>query len=362
MEVVRSHSSSKPKSSQPKSLLSDFNPLNAELINSINIHDPRPVPLMQSTYNNNGTLFACVGSTPLIYLIKTNQPTKYTVLQGHEGFVRGVAWSHGNTRLLSASVDKTVHLWSPSNPTHHQYQSVMTLSHTLHNFKHKPDDNNVRFGSEISHVSFYYIDKFILLCSANILYMYKYYIDPSSPDDIRRYQTRNYYKKVTSLSQPSSHAITALSTINDFHSYIVLSAGSNRSLTAYDMNIGREVWQKEQAHSRYIHCITQNKGTRYRSLTSDAYDLFATSSISDGIKLWDLRTQRYVRWYTSYANRSQPIMASFSPCGRYIATGSEDNSAVVYDIRYIEPLVKLSCSSNVVSSVSFNPVSSEVSW
>ena len=35
---------------------------------------------------------------------------------------------------------------------------------------------------------------------------------------------------------------------------------------------------------------------------------------------------RCTRWYTSYRNPSQPVSTSFSPCGRYIATGSEDRT------------------------------------
>lgn len=57
-----------------------------------------------------------------------------------------------------------------------------------------------------------------------------------------------------------------------------------------------------------------------------AYDLFLTAAVTDGIKLWDLRTNRCVRRYDGHVNRSQPVGLAISPCARFIATGSEDRS------------------------------------
>lgn len=57
-----------------------------------------------------------------------------------------------------------------------------------------------------------------------------------------------------------------------------------------------------------------------------AYDLFLTAAVADGIKLWDLRTNRCARRYDGHVNRSQPVGLAISPCARFIATGSEDRS------------------------------------
>ena len=45
---------------------------------------------------------------------------------------------------------------------------------------------NSPFPKEVTHAQFYYLDKFILLISGNTLYLYKYHIDTTKPDDIRR--------------------------------------------------------------------------------------------------------------------------------------------------------------------------------
>lgn len=87
----------------------------------------------------------------------------------------------------------------------------------------------------------------------------------------------------------------------------------------------------------------------------DSYNLFLTSAVTDGIKIWDLRTLRCVRRYENHVNRCHPCSSAISPCGRYIATGSEDNCAYVYDVRSSSYLHKLQKESSTVLSVTFNP-------
>ena len=42
----------------------------------------------------------------------------------------------------------------------------------------------------------------------------------------------------------------------------------------------------------FVFSILCLQGTVYSTLPYSAYDLFLTEAINDGIKLWDLRTQR----------------------------------------------------------------------
>ena len=72
--------------------------------------------------------------------------------------------------------------------------------------------------------------------------------------------------------------------------------------------------------------LFMTQGSMFVSHPSSAYDLFLTAAVADGIKLWDLRTNRCVRRYDGHVNRSQPVGLDISPCARYIATGSEDRS------------------------------------
>uniref|UniRef100_A0A3Q4H7Z9 Uncharacterized protein n=1 Tax=Neolamprologus brichardi TaxID=32507 RepID=A0A3Q4H7Z9_NEOBR len=142
--------------------------------------------------------------------------------------------------------------------------------------------------------------------------------------------------------------------------HIVLVCGSDRSIQVFDMNKGTVASEVPDAHSRAIHCITQNKGSAFSSQAPDSYNLFLTSAVTDGMKIWDLRTLRCVRRYENHVNRCQPCSSAISPCGRFIATGSEDNCAYVYDIRSSNYLHRLQNHSDTVLNVAFNPATPQI--
>lgn len=65
---------------------------------------------------------------------------------------------------------------------------------------------------------------------------------------------------------------------------------------------------------------------------------------------------RCVCRFTSHVNQSHLISAAISPCARFIATGSEDKTVYIYDIRYPSPLHKLTGHSDVVSTLAYHPL------
>ena len=115
-----------------------------------------------------------------------------------------------------------------------------------------------------------------------------------------------------------------------------------------------------------VDCVCY-KGSQYVSNSNAVYDLFLTSAVTDGLKLWDLRSNRSssppdfstlinyhynstsvicdhscdqphyiaerddvvdvcrcVRRYDGHVNRVHGCSAEISPCCRYVAAGSED--------------------------------------
>jgi WD40 repeat protein len=71
-----------------------------------------------------------------------------------------------------------------------------------------------------------------------------------------------------------------------------------------------------------------------------------------------------------HVDRAAGVSVAFSPCGRYLATGSpttllfigsENNQAYIYDIRKSSVVSKLSGGhTDVVMSVDFNPINQEI--
>jgi len=102
--------------------------------------------------------------------------------------------------------------------------------------------------------------------------------------------------------------------------------------------------------------VRLNSGSSYASLPAETYDLFLTAAQCDGVTLWDLRSDRCIRRFTEHVGRANPVGLDFSPCGRFIATGSEDKAAYLYDVRAGRYLEKLGGHTDVVTDVQFHPL------
>ncbi|KAM4730507.1 WD repeat-containing protein 27 [Anableps anableps] len=267
----------------------------------------------------------------------TGSPTAYI---GHDKPVSSVSWSLCRQWWLSAAEDLSLRIWTNSSS-----EPAIIMGDTM-------------FSKPIRGAQFYYLDKFLLLTSGPSVYLYLYSMDLTR-DDIKRYKQRSVVKLASCLT-PSASDITALSAVNDFLSYIVLVSCSDRTIQVLDMNKGVVGSVLPDAHSRAIHCIKQNKGSTFTSQAPESYNLFLTSALTDGVKLWDLRTMRCVRRYENHVNLCHPCSSAFSPCGRFIASGSEDKCAYVYDIRGSTYLHKLQRHSDTVLSVAFNPATPEL--
>ncbi|XP_041866365.1 WD repeat-containing protein 27 [Melanotaenia boesemani] len=291
-------------------------------------------------YSGDGKQILCGLGDSSVLLYKSSLTGNPTVYIGHDKPVSSVSWSLCRQWWLSASEDLSLRIWTccSSEPA-----AVM---------------GNNMFSKPIRSAQFYYLDKFVLLASGSSLYLYLYNVD-STHDDIKRYQQRSVIKRTRCLTA-SSNDITAFSAINDFLSYIVLVCGSDRSIQVMDMNKGVVASMVPDAHSRAIHCITQNKGSIFTTQAPDSYNLFLTSAVTDGVKIWDLRNLMCVRRYENHLNRCHPCSSAISPCGRFIASGSEDKCAYVYDIRSSKFLHKLQRHSDTVLSVAFNPATPEL--
>ncbi|XP_062320459.1 WD repeat-containing protein 27 [Osmerus eperlanus] len=302
---------------------------------------PSPTPVCCCQYSGDGKQILCGMGDRSVLLYKstlTGHPAVYT---GHDKAVSRVCWSHSRQWWLSASEDRTVNIWSSSSP-----EPVLTLAAD-------------RFPKPIRAAQFYYLDRFLLLASGPSLLLYLLHLD-GSRDSIKRYHQRSAVQLGCRLQTSASTDITSLSAVNSFHSYLVLACGADRSLQVMDLNQDTVAAQVPEAHSRAAHHITQNQGSMFSCQTPDSYNLFLTSAVTDGLKLWDLRSLRCVRRYGNHLNRCHLCTCAFSPCGRFICSGSEDGCAYVYDLRHSAYLHKLHKQSDVVLTATFNPATPEL--
>nr|XP_025858225.1 WD repeat-containing protein 27 isoform X1 [Vulpes vulpes]XP_025858226.1 WD repeat-containing protein 27 isoform X1 [Vulpes vulpes]XP_025858227.1 WD repeat-containing protein 27 isoform X1 [Vulpes vulpes]XP_025858228.1 WD repeat-containing protein 27 isoform X1 [Vulpes vulpes] len=303
-------------------------------------HGPAAAHCVQYSAGD-GQWLACGLANHLLLAFRADLSGTPTVFSGHDGAVSTVCWSHDSRWLLSASQDGTLRLWSLRRA-----ELALCLGKDV-------------FSKPVRSAQFYYVDTFVLLSSGPELQLLKYHID-TCKDEIQRYKQKNRCKRVFRLPTTGRTEITSLSAVNDFYSYLVLTAGRNRTLEVFDLNAGRSAAMTVEVHSRPVHQICQNKGSSFTTQQHEAYNLFATTASGDGIKLWDLRTLRCERLFEGHPNHGYPCGIAFSPCGRYVASGAEDRHAYMYDLGSSTFSHRLAGHTDTVTSVAFSPAAPQV--
>ncbi|NXO39490.1 WDR27 protein, partial [Locustella ochotensis] len=233
----------------------------------------KPTPIFCVQYSGDGELLACGQADKTVLIFNSNLTDVHNVFSGHDGAVNSVGWSHDRKWLVSASEDRTLRVWSVCNK-----KPALILG-------------KEKFHKTVRFAQFYFMDTFILLCCGAEFHLLNFHLD-TTKDDLKRYKQRSVCKLVQKFPMTSTMEITSLSAVNEFYSYIVLVAGSNRALEVFDLNAGCSTAVIQEAHVRSVHQICQNKGSSFSTQQPEAYNLFLTTAAGDGIKLWDLRTLR----------------------------------------------------------------------
>ncbi|KAM3931161.1 WD repeat-containing protein 27 [Leptodactylus fuscus] len=287
-------------------------------------------------YSGDAVKLACGLADKSLLVFNSTFIGEPAIFTGHDGAINGFGWSYDRNWLVSTADDRTLRIWNVKNAS-----SALVLGKET-------------FSRPPLFPQFYYMDKFILLSSGAEIQLMRYYLD-NCKDEIKRYKQNNVCKPVQTLHMESAMEVTGLSAVNDFYSYIVLAAGSNRDVEIFDLNVGTRIASIPDVHSRAAHQICQNKGSAFSTQPADAYNLFVTMAIGDCLKLWDIRNLRCVRRFEGHLNRYQTCGVAVSPCGRFIACGSEDRCAYIYETRSSTYLQKLPEHSESVINVAFNP-------
>ena len=113
-------------------------------------------------------------------------------------------------------------------------------------------------------------------------------------------------------------------------------------------------------HDTAVHHISIPQPSAHVQLPVAAYNIFATAAKDNCVLLWDLRQPTAVARLSTHVNRREAVECAISPCLQYLAVGSEDFKARVYDMVAGKELMKLPTSKDVVSSVAWNPLTPQL--
>ncbi|XP_074000764.1 WD repeat-containing protein 27 [Numenius arquata] len=298
----------------------------------------KPTRICCIQYSGDGEMLACGLADKAVLIFNSNLTDTCNVFSDHDGAINSVGWSHNKKWLVSASEDRTLRVWSVC-----KNEPVLILG-------------KEKFHKTVRFAQFYFMDAFILLCCGAEFHLLSFHLG-TTKDDLKRYKQRSVCKLVQKFPMASTMEITSLSAVNDFYSHIVLTAGSNRALEVFDLNAGCSAAVIPEAHTRSVYQICQNKGSSFSTQQPEAYNLFMTTAANDGIKLWDLRTLRCERRFEGHSSHCYPCGIAVSPCGRFIASGSDDKCAYIYEMHSSTFSHKLGGHTESVINVAFSPSS-----
>ncbi|KAJ0396930.1 hypothetical protein ATCC90586_003252 [Pythium insidiosum] len=286
------------------------------------------------------------------------------VMAGHDHAVRAARWSHSNRLLLTTSSDKTARLWVADSDapllTFHGAAPPKAPSSLAQSSARRA------IRGDVVDATFFYMDRFILSATGNAVRLYQFEVDEVfaraqtkklKRNDLLHDENQSRKKKVAEWRWADMQGVTALTCVNgSFLSSIVLAAGSDRSLRVLDAAAGRSVRVIRDAHARAAHSVALPRASCFVSHPANFYDLLLSSAPNNTIHLWDIRADNCVMRFGEHVNRVHQLGVAFSPCMRFVATGSEDRQTYVYDVRTGRCLTRLQGHTDVVTSVAFNPL------
>jgi WD40 repeat protein len=246
------------------------------------------------------------------------------------------------------------------------------------------------YQSPVTSANFYYEDKFIITSSGDKLFASTWALDTAAnsidmggvkgyggSEDILRLKRKFINKSCARLSTSVQVAeggtsIVSIAAHNSFRSPLIFSACSDRSIRVFDMGAPggapQEVLLVPDAHGKQIKSLSLPSSSCYADVSGASLNCFLTSStdsVAGGgsglLRLWDIRANRCARQlFGGHVNRVHALAAALSPDLVYVATGSEDRSCVIYDLRTSAHVAKLSGATDSVTSVAWHPLTSSL--
>lgn len=236
---------------------------------------------------------------------------------------------------------------------------------------------SVAYTSGLAYAQFYHRDRLLLLSNGPEIVLCGYNLAATAADkatavthgDAQPHLPKGRYRCAHRFRMEGSPALTALAACNARVGSRVLCAGA-RAIELHDLNGGGGdggcILRIDAAHERAIHALVVPD---LPSVPVEDDDICISISVDNCLKIWDVRDtasaqrSQCAQLWCDHTNRVHAVGAALSPCGRFVACGSEDRQVYLYDLRKASgsggtglALAKMSGHSDAVLAVAFSPV------
>ena len=299
-------------------------------------------------FNSDGSFLATSSIDKTARIFRTNKTSSSEPLKcytGHDdAHVSSVVWSGSKLRgcgncLLTTTINGKGYMWS---------EGYLDPLFSFESFK----------LTKLSGLQFYFQDRFVLYSTSKTFGIVDYNIETVDPKIIKPSLNYNSIKHKKSFVFDNS-PISSFTAANTYSSSLAFIA-TGRNINILDMNRLTPITSINNAHSRNIqHLIIADYGSENLCIAQNNTlgDILISSAMTDSIKCWDIRQPKQACIeLLGHVNRFSQTKCSISPCGRYVASGSEDKQAYIYDIRKGLVLRKIKSGiTDVVTAVDFHP-------
>lgn len=307
-------------------------------------------------FSPDGAILASSSEDGTISLQQVDGGEYLHILAGHQGGVNQIAYSPNGRMVASASDDQFIILWDVT--TGEKLDTLPKYEDIVWSVAFSPDGKYLASGYENGCIRVWDVASAVMvsLLEGHTDSVWSIAFSPngetlaSASEDltVRLWETQSWQPHSTLLG----HTSTVWSIAFSPNGELLASASEDQSLRLWDVQRGR--------------CVRQLNGftDSLRSVAFGPNQLLAASGVDGDVRLWKVKEEQpeSTESLAILHGHTRPVWSvAFSSDGRYLASGGDDSTARIWNVKLRQSIQTLQhIDTDWVSSVSFSPDSTQV--